>query len=418
MTQIHSKFNIHHSILFMRILQLCRKFPYPLKDGEAIAVTNLAKAYQGLGHEVILLSFNTIKTYYDTQQLPASFNHYTAIHTVYLDNRVTIKGAFLNLFTSDSYHITRFISSTFKDKLKEILSNHKFDLVQLEGINVAPYIPIIREHSQAKIVMRAHNVEFEIWERVANTTSFLPKKWYLQHLVKQLKQYEIDQLSAYDLLLAMTQRDLNIFKQLAPINEALVTPIGLDLKDYQNTPPLTVPPYSISFIGSLDWMPNQDGLKWFLEKVWPAIHQKYPTLTFHIAGRNPPPWVFGKAGNGVIVHGEVADAKTFVLSHPITVVPLLSGSGMRVKILESMALGRAVLTTSIGLEGIEANHQQEVLIGDTPTEFIALLDYCLSFPEQVQRIAKNARDFAFKKYDNMAIGKKVLQVMESDEVIS
>ncbi len=396
----------------MKILQLCRKFPYPLKDGEAIAVTNLAKAYYELGHEVTLLSFNTIKTFYDTDQLPASFNHYTAIYTVYLDNRVTLKGAFLNLFTSDSYHITRFISSAFKDKLKEILSSSHFDIVQLEGINTAPYIPLIRQYTQAKIVMRAHNVEFEIWERVAETTSFLPKKWYLQYLVNQLKEYEIDQLHQYDILLAMTQRDLHYFQQLAPIANALVTPIGLDLEKYRDAAPANPPPYSISFIGSLDWIPNQDGLKWFLETIWPSIHRKFPALEFHIAGRNTPPWVFAKSGKGIVVHGEVADAKAFLLSHPITIVPLLSGSGMRVKILESLALGRVVLTTSIGLEGIEARHQQEVLVGDSPAEFISLLEYCLSSPQELRNIAASAKRFTFEGYDNITIGKKVIEFVQ------
>lgn len=395
----------------MRILQLCRKFPYPLKDGEAIAVTNLAKAYFELGHEVTLLSFNTIKTFFPTEQLPPSFNHYAAIYTVYLDNRITIKGAFLNLFTTDSYHITRFVSSDFKNKLKEVLASSPFDIVQLEGIHLAPYIPIIRANSKAKVVMRAHNVEFEIWERVAQTTTFLPKKWYVQYLTKKFKTYEVAQLKEYDVLLAITQRDLAYFQQLAPIQQAMVVPIGLALTAYKTAATASPPPYSLSFIGSLDWMPNQDGLNWFLENVWPAIHTKYPALEFHIAGRNTPQWIFDKAGNGVVIHGEVEDAKAFILAHPITVVPLLSGSGMRVKILESMALGRVVLTSRIGLEGIAAQHKKEVLIGDTPDAVIQLIDYCLSHPKELQQIAQQGRDFIFNYYDNLEIGRKVLRLL-------
>ena len=393
----------------MKILQLCRKFPYPLKDGESIAVTYLAKAYQELGHELTLLSFNTIKTYLDIATLPASFNHYQAIHTVYLDNHVKAKDAFLNLFSTDSYHITRFISSDFKDKLKELLRATDFDIVQLEGINLAPYISTIRSYSKAKVVMRAHNVEFEIWERVAENTPFLPKKWYLQHLVKKLKNYEIAQLANYDLLLAMTQRDVDYFNKLGPSKQIMVAPIGLDLKNYHKATPAAPPPYSISFIGSLDWMPNQDGLKWFLENVWSVAHKKYPHLEFHIAGRNTPQWVFAQAGNGVIVHGEVEDAKAFIAAHPITVVPLFSGSGMRVKILESMAMGRIVLTTTIGIEGISAKHGQEVFIADTASEFIQLIDNCLQQPQQLSRMAKRAQAFIVKNYDNIQIGQRVLE---------
>jgi len=144
-----------------------------------------------------LLSFNTIKTFYDTKKLPNSFDHYQAIHTVYLDNQVKPKAAFLNLFSTDSYFITRFITSEFKNKLKEVLITSDFDIVQLEGINLAPYIPLIREFSSAKVVMRSHNVEFEIWERVAATTSFPLKRWYLTYLVRQFKIYEIDLLTLF-----------------------------------------------------------------------------------------------------------------------------------------------------------------------------------------------------------------------------
>jgi len=385
----------------MKILQLCRKFPYPLKDGEAIAVTYLAKAYKDLGHELTLLSFNTIKTFYDTKDLPTSFDHYKAIHTIYLDNRVKPKTAFLNLFS-------RFINSKFKNKLKEVLITNDFDIVQLEGINLAPYIPIIREFSSAKVVMRSHNVEFEIWERVAATTSFPLKRWYLSYLVRQFKAYEIAQFKSYDFLLAMSQRDLDYFRELGLTTSAMVAPIGLDLPNYQDQISTTLSSLSISFIGSLDWMPNQDGLKWFLDQVWPPIHQSFPNLCFHIAGRNTPEWIFARAGNGVIVHGEVPDATSFIQQHPISVVPLFSGSGMRVKILECMALGRIVLTTPLGVEGIAATHNENILIGETADQFNKLLIQCLQQPKEMEHIAAKAQSFIIVNYDNIAIGQNIL----------
>ncbi len=392
----------------MKILQLCRKFPYPLKDGEAIAVSYLAKAYKKLGHELTLLSFNTIKTYFDTQQLPASFDHYTSIHTVYLDNRVKPIAAFFNLFTADSYFITRFINSEFKNKLKEVLIANDFDIVQLEGINLVPYIPIIREFSTAKVVMRSHNVEFEIWERVAATTSFPLKRWYLKYLVQQFKTYEIAQFDNYDFLLAMSQRDLDYFRQLGLSGAAMVAPIGLDMANYNTSPTATMPPNSISFIGSLDWMPNQDGLKWFLDQVWPAVRLAFPSLSFHIAGRNTPDWVFARAGEGVVVHGEVPDATEFIQQHPISIVPLFSGSGMRVKILECMALGRIVLTTPVGLEGIAATHSENILVGTTADEFCDLLSQCIQQPNEMELLGANAKSFITANYDNLLIGEMIL----------
>lgn len=391
----------------MKILQLCRKFPYPLKDGESIAVTYLAKAYRDLGAEVTLLSFNTIKTFYKMAELPDNFDHYQAIHTVYLDNYPEPIGAFMNLFSKQSYHISRFITKPFQQALSTLLQKNKYDIIQLESVYFAPYISVIRKLSSAKVVMRAHNVEFEIWDRVAqNTTSFI-KKWYLTYLVKKLKNYEISQLNNYDLLLAMTEKDLTYFKKLGFRNKSLVTPIGLQLTDYQNFEIKQQTP-AISFIGSLDWMPNQEGLVWFLENVWSDLRKKIPSLMLHVAGRNTPDWIFEKAGNGVVIHGEVEDAKAFLKKYPLTIVPLFSGSGMRVKILEGMAMARVVVTTTLGLEGIPAKAGKEVLIANDKTMFINQIIAVFNKKEGTLAIQRNARQFIESKYDYLKIGQKVL----------
>jgi len=395
----------------MKILQLCRKFPYPLKDGESIAVTYLAKAYRDLGAELTLLSYNTIKTFYDIADLPSSFDHYKAIHTVYLNNHPEPIGAFLNLFSKQSYHISRFITESFSKELATLLKHNHFDIIQMESVYFAPYLPLIRKLSTAKVVMRAHNVEFEIWDRVAQNTTFLPKKWYLAYLVKKLKRYEISQLKNYDLLLAMTQKDLTYFQQLGFEKESLVTPIGLQLEDYQNVE-LGGQVQEISFIGSLDWVPNQEGLIWFLDHVWTDLRKVIPNLKFHIAGRNTPEWIFEKAGNGVVVHGEVDDSKVFLKKYPITIVPLFSGSGMRVKILEGMAMARGVVTTTLGLEGIPASDEKEVIIADTKSQFIDKIVNAFQTKENTLSIQKNARKFIEMHYDNKSIAQKVLQTFD------
>ena len=392
----------------MNILQLCRKFPYPLKDGEAIAVTYLAKAYYELGATLTLLSFNTIKHFFKVEDLPASFNHYKAIHTAYLDNYPEPIGAFLNLFSKKSYHISRFTTTDFSQKLQHLLEADSFDIIQLESVYFAPYLPLIRKFSMAKVVMRAHNVEFEIWERVAEHTTFLPKKWYLSYLVKKLKRYEIEQLKNYDLLLAMTQKDLTYFERIGYKGNSLVTPIGLELNDYQLFEAIYTES-AISFIGSLDWVPNQEGLGWFLDEVWLDLREEFPDLELHIAGRNTPEWIFQKAGNGVVVHGEVPDAQAFLKKYPMTIVPLFSGSGMRVKILEGMAMGRIVITTTLGIEGIPAEPEKSVLIADTKEAFIEKIRYIKKNKGKAVAMMQAARTFIKQHYDNKMIAKNVLK---------
>lgn len=397
----------------MKILQICNKFPYPLKDGAAIAITYLAKAFQELGHEVTLLSMNTSKHWFDTDTLPDDFNHYEAMHTVYVDNRIRPLPALRNLFSSRSYHIERFDDHRFAEKLASILENTAFDVVQLESVYLAPYIPVIRKHSSAIIALRAHNVEYEIWERVAANAHPL-KRWYLERITPRLKEYEIAHLNQYDLVVGITERDVVHFRRLGLQKPAVVCPIGLDSRDYPRDESSFSGPLSLSFIGSLDWMPNQDGLRWFLEEVWiPLLAPQFPELTFHIAGRTAPAWLRQLKQERVVFHGEVPNAADFLNQHSIMVVPLLSGGGMRAKILEGMALGRVVLSTRIGMEGISAQHKKECLLADTPEEFLSAVRSCMGKEAELAVLGQRAQAFCVEKFDNLQVGGRLLDTYEA-----
>ncbi len=393
----------------MRILQLCKKFPYPIKDGEVIAITNLAKAFKAQGAEVHLLCINTPKHFFDKKDLPKSFDFYKTIQSVAVDTDLKPHRAFLNLFSSKSYHIDRFVDNDFSKRIKETLENIQPDVVQLETLFLAPYVELIRNHSTAKIVMRAHNVEHEIWSRITENTSSVLKKNYLAYLTRKLKRFEVQHLNKYDLLVPITKRDLKTFQRLGFQGHQQVIPIGIDHDRYQPATISMDQPLSISFIGSLDWMPNLEGMNWFIKNPWPKIRTAFPELTLHLAGRNTPDHLYKLAPQKVTVHGEVPDAQVFINQHPIMIVPLLSGSGMRVKILEGMALGRVVITTSIGLEGIEAEHKKEVLIADTTEEWFDCLKFCQENREQLPSIGLAARDLIKRSYDNLEIGQRLLK---------
>ena len=286
----------------MKILQLTKKFPYPLKDGEAIAITSLAKALNELNCEVSLLSMNTTKHFFDVSELPDSFNHYTRMDLVTVDNRLKVFDAFLNLFSSQSYHISRFLSKSYQAKLIDVLKKNKYDIVQLETLYLAPYVDVIREYSNAKIVMRSHNVEHEIWKRITKNTSISAKKMYLGLLSKRLENFELLYLNKYDMMVAITERDLNFFKKLGCSIPSSVSPIGLELSGYnQNINRQKHPTFC--FIGSLDWMPNLEGIDWILDKVWHKVIEEVPNAQFHIAGKNTPDRIKNTTLNNVIAIG-------------------------------------------------------------------------------------------------------------------
>lgn len=392
----------------MKILQLCKKFPFPLKDGESIAITNLARALDELGNEVTLLAMNTTKHWTDPALLPDTFDHYRAIHTVDIDNRLKPGAALRNLFSDRSYHIERFDNQKFEQKLIELLRQESFDLIQLETLYLAPYLSVIRKYSTAMVALRAHNVEHEIWERIAANSHPL-KRWYLNAITPRLKKYETERLNQYDLLIGITERDVQYFRRLGLVKPAMVTPIGIDSRDYMPDYSCYQKPLSLAFIGSLDWMPNVEGLKWFLDQVWtPLLATAFPQLRFHIAGRNTPAWLHRLRLPGVTVHGEVPDAAAFINQHPVMVAPLLSGGGMRAKILEGMALGRVVLSTPLGLEGIHARHLQEALIAETPQDFLNAVKWCIAEGPALQRLGEQAQNFCFGHFDNLEVARQLM----------
>lgn len=393
----------------MKILQLCKKFPYPLRDGESIAVTYLSRALVEQGCEVTLLSMNTQKHHTDLSQLPQSYNHYKEIHVTDLDNTIKPVDAFLNLFSKDSFHVKRFVCKDFEQKLIELVSRNDYDVVQLETLYLTPYIVTIKKYSDAIVAMRSHNIEFEIWERIAENTRFWPKRSYLKYLTRKLKQYELETLNEYDYLIAISERDLKRFKQLGYKNGAMATPIGLEMKNYIQADGLHEEmENTITFIGALDWVPNVEGLEWFLQNVWPVFKKRNPKITFHVAGRNTPQYLLDRKIEGVIFHGEVSDAIGFINSHSVMVVPLFSGSGTRVKILEGMALGKTIITTSVGKEGIDGEDGVHFLVADDVMKMVEALEYGLK-KEVQEEVGKEAKSFVTRYYDHTNIAKDLIK---------
>ncbi len=390
----------------MRILQISNKLPYPPKDGGAIATLSMSRSFAHLGHEVSILSMNTSKHYFDPDQIPEDLKSVINFHTVNIDTDISPLDAFKNLlFSKLPYNAERFINEDFNDKLIQILKNTAFDVIQLEGLYVAPYINTIRKYSKALVSMRAHNIEFEIWERTARQNVAL-KKYYLKNLASRIRRMELNYMNSYDCVIPITNRDDKSLKELACNIPSFVCPTGIftsDLDDKRDT--IEYP--TLFHIGALDWGPNQEGIIWFIDNVWTRLNKEYPELKFFIAGRNAPKKIKRINIAGVEFIGEVDDAHDFMRSKAIMIVPLLSGSGMRIKIIEGMALGKSIITTSIGTEGIDTTHEKNILLADDPESFYDEIKKLLNNFDNFEVLGKNASEFIRLKYDNFEITKKL-----------
>jgi glycosyltransferase involved in cell wall biosynthesis len=395
----------------MKILQLCQRPPYPPIDGGAIGMNNVTMGLLELGHEVKVLTIATDKHPVQINNIPADYLKKTSFESVHIDTSIRIKDAFINLFEDESYNIKRFVSTDFENKLIEIFSKKDYDIVLMESLYVTPYIDIIRKHSKAKIVLRSPNVEYKIWERVAKNTSNPLKKPYLSMLTTRLKAYEKNMLPTLDGLIPVTKEDLDIFRSMGYKGQGFSVPTGIITN---STPSVSVveEEKSVFHIASMNWLPNVEAVEWFLKNVWDLVLAEIPDAKFYLAGRDMPEWLLQHKQKNVVVVGEVPDAKTFYASKKIMVVPILSGSGMRVKIVEGMAMGKVIVSTTVGAEGIFYTPNKNILIADAPKDFADQIIFCLRHPEFCQELSREAKNLIEKDYDNLAICKKISIFLE------
>lgn len=387
----------------MNILQITNKVPYPANDGGAIACLNLTRGFALLGHKVTVFSMNTLKHHTDISEIPESVKDWAEFRLVDVPARISPVAATFNLlFSEKPYNAVRFISKSFAGELRKLLEEKKFDIIQLEGLYVCPYIPLIRKYSDAKIVYRAHNIEHEIWERTAAISSGL-KRMYLKILARRIKTFEKGFINSYDLLVPITERDGIMLDKLGNKQPMHVSPTGIETTVLiPHSKNLEHP--SLFHIGSLEWAPNQEGLIWFIDKCWPKIHEKFPDLKFYIAGRKAPDWLIRRFNApNIVFKGEVPDAYQFMNSKSVMVVPLFSGSGMRIKIIEGMALGKPIVSTPIGTEGISTQSGKNILIADNEKEFIDDVERLITDHELFQSISRNAIEYIQEKFDNLAL---------------
>jgi polysaccharide biosynthesis protein PslH len=393
----------------VRILQITNKMPFPPKDGGAIATLNISKGLARQGHDITILAMNTSKHYVHPDELPHELTQQVTIKEVEVITDISFGAAIRNLiFSSKPYNAERFFNNRFNEELTGILKKDQFDIIQLEGLYLAFYIDTIRKYSRAKISLRAHNIEHEIWERTAAQEKSLWKRFYFNILARRIKNFEINMLNKYDLLIPITERDANHYATFGNVKPTHVVPAGFELNSAIPHPEQIKFP-SVFFIGTLDWFPNQEGLLWFLEKVWPLVLRNDKNMLISIAGRNAPRWFVNQLNKFPNVNflGEIEDAHQFIAENAIMIAPLFSGSGMRVKIIEGMALGKTIITTTIGAEGIDVSNGENILIENDPEKFAGWIVELVNNRFLFDAIGRNAINFVGSKYDNDKISQSL-----------
>lgn len=395
----------------MRILILTHRTPFPQNGGYPIVVGNTIKGLVALGHDVTLISLNVKKNSAprERDELLEKIN-YTEYN---IDTRVTMVEAISNLFTNNSYNIDKYYNAGFEKLLFRNLTDNKYDIIQLEGIFVAPYLDVIRKNAKAKVIFRAHNIEHQVWQKLAQQKSDPFKRWYLQLLARRIKNYELELLNKFDGIVVFTDQDKTSMLSFGTKIPLTVLPIGIDLSLYKPDHAKEDFP-SLFFLGSLDWLPNREGIEWFIDNFHKDLIDGDLKAKFYVAGHNIPERfddyeVLGK----VFIHGEVDNALEFVNSKSIMIVPLLSGGGMRVKIVEGMAMEKCIISTTLGAEGINIQNGKNIIIANNTDDFHGAMKRCITDEHYCREIGRNARRLIEQQHDVNTITQQLADFYQS-----
>lgn len=389
----------------MNVLLLTYRVPSPPTDGGAIAIYNMILGLSQNGCNIDLVTIRTQKD----KVSPEKIDVLSGQSEVFVNTAISIPKMVKNvLFTCIPYNIERFYSSAIEQELIKHLNEKEYDFIQLESAFTALYINEIRKHTKAPIYIRTHNIEYIIWKRLAENDKNPFKKLFFKHLSKRLQKFESSYYNKADGIAAITEEDKTRLKEMGITRPITVVPAGIDLSKYNTS---VIPEKNTLFsISSLDWMPNIEGLEWFLKNVWTEVVKRDNSIFLHIAGKATPKWLLESNYKNVVIHGFVENASQFKQTYNLMLVPLLSGGGMRVKIIEGFASKKCIISTTIGAEGIEYTNGKNIVIADTPQEWIdAIIHYTQNDGDRI-KIEQNARLLAEKKYENASVTRKVIEL--------
>lgn len=395
----------------MRILILTNRVPYPLRDGGALAMDAMISGYKQAGQEVHLLAMNTSRHYISEEVISSLYADLDGFYTVNVESDVRAVKVLANfLLSREPEHAGRFRNARFAKRLTALLQQLSPDVVQLESPFLASYLPIMRRHPRTVVVYRMHNIEGQIWARLSLESGGL-KGFYLRNLARRISRYEARLWRHADLLLPITRNDAEVVIAAGIKTPIEIAPFGIEAR--KENIPLPGGTFKVYHLAAMDWLPNVEAVRWFLEEAWPKLHSMSPEVEFYFAGRAMPDSFRHNLPDGAFCAGEIADAKAFAADKHALIVPLRAGSGVRIKILEAMFAGKLVISTDIGIQGIEAQSQRDYLRANSAQEFAHLIAWASAHPEKVASITSSAQEIIRTHYDASSIMYRIIQRLEA-----
>lgn len=382
----------------MKILLLTQVLPYPPDSGPKVKTWNVLK-YLTQHHEVTLVSFVRGDQSAEVKHLE-QYCH--AVHTVPMVRSPLFDGQAMvrSLLTGQPWMMVRDNRAAMRQLVDRLAAETHFDVAHADQLNMAQYAARV---PGARKILDAHNALWLLYQRLWQTMGPGPKKWLLGRDWRLLKQYEGRLCREFDAVLAVSDEDKSALQEaIGPESQVDITVIPIAVDTDEVTPVNRQPGADhILHIGTMYWPPNVDGILWFVQQVYPHIRAKRPETIFDVVGARPPQEIMDLNGNGsgINVTGYVPDPTPYRQQAGVMVVPLRAGGGMRVKILEALAQGLPIVSTTLGCEGIAVTHGQDILIADTPHEFVQAVLRLLEQPQFAAELGCNGRRLAERLYD-------------------
>lgn len=386
---------------------LVPQLPYPPQQGTTLRNFNLI-AHLSRRHEIHLCCFlppgRTLEGITPLQECCAS------ITTVPQPTRSIRRRLWTTLTSPRPDMAYRLASTDMETQLRQVLARPRFDVIAFEGIEMIPYLPLVIGQLEGQsprplLAFDDHNAEYVLQKRVFESDIGTPRRWpgALYSLIqwKKLESYEAWACRSVDAVTAVSDQDAAALRRLAPGLDVTVVPNGVDVAAYTSFQPgaSILPPHSLLFTGTMDFRPNVDAVLWFADRVFERIQAQMPDVQFYVVGHRPHQRLdVLKARPGIVITGSVPDTRPYFASANVYVIPLQSGGGTRLKVLEAMAMKKPIVSTTMGCDGFPLISGQQALLADDPAQFAAAVVSLLDDPAGSKRLGEAGFEFA-KQYD-------------------
>ncbi|HZU70436.1 MAG TPA: glycosyltransferase [Ktedonobacteraceae bacterium] len=301
----------------------------------------------------------------------------------------------LSVARGKSFLLHLFLLPAMQSALDNMLASRHYDAVFFESSHVAGY----RLPAGIKIIIDQHNIEHELLQLTYEHEKNPLRQWYNRHEYQLVKPAELQRCAKANLVLVTSERERLLLQQSLPQQRIEVVRTGIDVETFGEIDAVQVIPHQIVFTGTMNYYPNTNAVIFFAQHCWPIIRQHIPDATWHIVGRNPPPEVCSLAGlPGVTVTGPVRDIRPYLASSAVAIAPLQIGSGTRVKILEALAMRKAIVSTTVGYQGLVVEPGKHLLVADQPAEFASAVVELLRNPQLRMALGNAGRALVEAEY--------------------